>query len=392
MFAVSTRSGENRNVAFASVVDAVEAIAAGRIVMVVDNEHRENEGDLIIAAEYATPEALAFFVRHTSGFICTAITSERADELRLPLMVPNNTERQKTAFTVTVDYKPGSRGRGGSAVQRARTARALVDTRSRPEDFDRPGHMHVLRAEPLGVLSRPGHTEAAVDLARLAGLSPAGVLCELVTDDGLEMATGAELEAFAQRHGLPLIRIDDLIRYRRKTEQIVQRADEYMMPTEVGEFRTLVYKSVIDGWTPMAFVMGAPPADQETLVGVHRECLAGNVFGSWACSCRQELEASFCRIAREGQGVVVYLRGTRLDRGRMADERPPTAPSSNGRRPARRGDYPETTFDEDERDVISQVLTDLGVKRVSLISTSDAYPWQDLGLEIEASGSRLRLL
>ena len=175
MFAVSTRSGENRNVAFASVVDAVEAIAAGRIVMVVDNEHRENEGDLIIAAEYATPEALAFFVRHTSGFICTAITSERADELRLPLMVPNNTERQKTAFTVTVDYKPGSRGRGGSAVQRARTARALVDTRSRPEDFDRPGHMHVLRAEPLGVLSRPGHTEAAVDLARLAGLSPAGV-------------------------------------------------------------------------------------------------------------------------------------------------------------------------------------------------------------------------
>ena len=243
--------------AFASVVDAVEAIAAGRIVMVVDNEHRENEGDLIIAAEYATPEALAFFVRHTSGFICTAITSERADELRLPLMVPNNTERQKTAFTVTVDYKPGSRGRGGSAVQRARTARALVDTRSRPEDFDRPGHMHVLRAEPLGVLSRPGHTEAAVDLARLAGLSPAGVLCELVTDDGLEMATGAELEAFAQRHGLPLIRIDDLIRYRRKTEQIVQRADEYMMPTEVGEFRTLVYKSVIDGWTPMAFVMGS---------------------------------------------------------------------------------------------------------------------------------------
>ncbi len=206
------------------------------------------------------------------------------------------------------------------------------------------------------------------------------------------MATGAELEAFAQRHGLPLIRIDDLIRYRRKTEQIVQRADEYMMPTEVGEFRTLVYKSVIDGWTPMAFVMGASPADQETLVGVHRECLAGNVFGSWACSCRQELEASFCRIAREGQGVVVYLRGTRLDRGRMADERPPTAPSSNGRRPARRGDYPETTFDEDERDVISQVLTDLGVKRVSLISTSDAYPWQDLGLEIEASGSRLRLL
>jgi 3,4-dihydroxy 2-butanone 4-phosphate synthase/GTP cyclohydrolase II len=379
-------------VAFASVVEAVEAIAAGKIVMVVDNEHRENEGDLIIAAEYATPEALAFFVRHTSGFICTAITSQRADELKLPLMVPNNTERQKTAFTVTVDYQPSTRARGGSAVERARTARALVNTRSRPEDFDRPGHMHVLRAEPLGVLSRPGHTEAAVDLARLAGLSPAGVLCELVTDDGLEMATGAELEAFAERYGLPLIRIDDLIRYRRKTEQIIRRVDEYVMPTEVGEFRSLVYTSVIDGWSPMAFVMGSPPADQEILVGVHRECLAGNVFGSWACSCRQELEASFCRVAREGQGVVVYLRGAHLNRGRMAHQPDHTALRTNGRRAGRHAHQSETTFDEDERDIVSQVLTDLGIKRVSLISTSDASPWQDLGLEVEASGSRLRLL
>jgi 3,4-dihydroxy 2-butanone 4-phosphate synthase/GTP cyclohydrolase II len=170
----------------------------------------------------------------------------------------------------------------------------------------------------------------------------------------------------------------------------MRRADEYLMPTEVGEFRSLVYTSVIDGWTSMAFVMGSPPADQEILVGVHRECLAGNVFGSWACSCRQELEASFCRIAREGQGVVVYLRSAQLSRGRMTHQLDQTARWSNGRGP--RAHQSETTFDEDERDVVSQVLTDLGIKRVSLISTSDASPWQDLGLEIEASGSRLRLL
>jgi 3,4-dihydroxy 2-butanone 4-phosphate synthase/GTP cyclohydrolase II len=292
----------------ATIEDAVAAIAAGRMVVVVDDADRENEGDLIVAAEHATPEAIAFFVRHTSGLICASITSDRADELDLPLMVTRNTESQRTAFTVTVDYLAGTTT-GISARDRSLTARALVDPRTRPDDLARPGHLHVLRAREGGVLKRAGHTEAAVDLARMAGLAPAGVLCEVVTDDGLGMARLPDLEAFAERHGLLLVTIADLIRHRRQTERLVRRTAEARLPTEYGEFRCVAYESVIDRETHLAFVMGEPAGEENVLVRVHSECLTGDVFGSRRCDCGGQLHAALKKIADIGLGAVVYLRG-----------------------------------------------------------------------------------
>jgi 3,4-dihydroxy 2-butanone 4-phosphate synthase/GTP cyclohydrolase II len=294
---------------FAPIEEAVAAIRRGGMVVVVDDEDRENEGDLFVAAEHATPEVMAFFVRHTSGLICAAITNSRADELDLPLMVERNTESQRTAFTVTVDFTKGTTT-GISAEDRSRTARALVDPTTRPLDLARPGHLHVLRARDGGVLKRAGHTEAVVDLARMAGLVPAGVLCEIVTEDGLGMARRDELEAFAARHGLPLVTIADLIRYRRQTERLVTRtAGPVRLPTEFGEFQSFSYQSVLDGETHLAFVMGDPAGQDDVLVRVHSECLTGDVFGSRRCDCGAQLHAALRRIAEEGLGVVVYLRG-----------------------------------------------------------------------------------
>jgi 3,4-dihydroxy 2-butanone 4-phosphate synthase/GTP cyclohydrolase II len=292
----------------ARIEEAIAAIGAGRMVVVVDDEDRENEGDLIVAAEYATPEAMGFFVRHTSGLICASITNARADELDLPLMVENNTEVQRTAFTVTVDHRAGTTT-GISAQDRSITARALIDPRTRPDDLARPGHLHVLRSREGGVLKRAGHTEAAVDLARMAGLAPAGVLCEIVTDDGMGMARRNDLEAFAERHGLLLITIADLIRYRRQTERLVRRTAEARLPTEFGDFRCLAYQSVLDGETHLAFVMGDTVGEPDVLVRVHSECLTGDVFGSRRCDCGAQLHGALRRIAEEGLGVVVYLRG-----------------------------------------------------------------------------------
>jgi 3,4-dihydroxy 2-butanone 4-phosphate synthase/GTP cyclohydrolase II len=295
-------------VTVASIEDAIAAIAAGQIVVVVDDEDRENEGDLIVAAEYAAPETIAFFVRHTSGLICAAITNERADELDLPLMVEHNTESQRTAFTVTVDFRVGTTT-GISAGDRSMTTRALVDPKTTPDDLSRPGHLHVLRARDGGVLKRAGHTEAAVDLARLAGLAPAGVLCEVVTEDGLGMARRDELEEFAAKHGLLLITIADLVRYRRQTERLVRKTADARVPTEYGEFRCLAYESVIDHETHLAFVMGEPAGQPDVLVRVHSECLTGDVFGSRRCDCGAQLNAALRLIALAGLGVVVYLRG-----------------------------------------------------------------------------------
>ena len=290
------------------IEEAVAAIGAGRMIVVVDDEDRENEGDLIISAEHATPEAMGFFVRHTSGLICASITNARADELDLPLMVERNTEAQRTAFTVTVDYRVGTTT-GISAQDRSATARALVDPLTRPDDLARPGHLHVLRARDGGVLKRAGHTEAAVDLARMAGLAPAGVLCEIVTEDGMGMARRDDLETFATTHGLPLITIADLIRYRRQTERLVRRTAEARLPTEFGDFRCIAYQSVLDGETHLAFVMGEPAGEPNVLVRVHSECLTGDVFGSRRCDCGAQLHGALRRIASEGLGVVVYLRG-----------------------------------------------------------------------------------
>jgi 3,4-dihydroxy 2-butanone 4-phosphate synthase / GTP cyclohydrolase II len=292
----------------APIEKAIAAIGRGDIIIVVDDEDRENEGDLIMAAEYATPETIAFFVRHTSGLICAPISNERADELDLPLMVATNTEAHRTAFTVTIDYRHGTKT-GISAADRARTIRALIEPETRPADFARPGHIHVLRAREGGVLKRAGHTEAAVDLARLAGLYPAGVLCELVTEDGLEMAQRPELERFAKEHGLLMISIADLIRYRSQSEKLVRRIAEARIPTPYGDFTCYAYENVLNSDQHIALVKGKVAGEQHTLVRVHSECLTGDVFGSLKCDCGNQLEAAMRRIAGEGRGVVVYLRG-----------------------------------------------------------------------------------
>jgi 3,4-dihydroxy 2-butanone 4-phosphate synthase / GTP cyclohydrolase II len=293
---------------FAKIEDAVEAIGRGEIVIVVDDEDRENEGDLIMAAEFATPEAIAFFLHHTSGVICAPVTRERARELDLPLMVSDNTESMRTAFTVSVDYANGTTT-GISAHDRAATIKALVDPATRPADLLRPGHIFPLEAREGGTLKRAGHTEAALDLARLAGLYPAGVLCELVNEAKDDMARLPELEAFAEQHGLLLISIADLIRYRRQTEKLVRRITEARVPTEWGEFTCYAYESTLDSTEHLAFVRGAVQGQPNVLVRVHSECLTGDVFGSLRCDCGPQLAAAMRMVAEEGMGAVVYLRG-----------------------------------------------------------------------------------
>jgi 3,4-dihydroxy 2-butanone 4-phosphate synthase / GTP cyclohydrolase II len=293
---------------FAKIEDAVEAIGRGEIVIVVDDEDRENEGDLIMAAEFATPEAIAFFLHHTSGVICAPVSRERARELDLPLMVANNTESMRTAFTVSVDYRHGT-STGISAHDRSATIKALVDPATRSTDLLRPGHIFPLEAREGGVLVRAGHTEAAIDLARMAGLYPAGVLCELVNESKDDMARVPELERFAERHGLLLISIADLVRYRRQTEKLVKRVAEARIPTQWGDFTAYAYESLLDGRQHLAFVRGAVQGQDDVLVRVHSECLTGDVFGSLRCDCGPQLAEAMRPIAEEGLGVVVYLRG-----------------------------------------------------------------------------------
>jgi len=294
---------------FASIEDAVAAVGRGDIVVVVDDEDRENEGDLIMAAEAATPEKIAFFVKHTSGLICVPMTGERLDELDIPLMVrDNNTEAQRTAFTYSVDHLRGTTT-GISAADRAATISALIDPATRPADLARPGHIFPLRYRDGGVLRRAGHTEAAVDLARMAGLSPAGVLCEVVKEDG-EMARLPDLVRFCREHGLLLISIAQLIKYRRQNEKLVRRvAEAARIPTKWGEFTAYVYESVLDQEQHVALVKGAVQGEDNVLVRVHSECLTGDVFGSLRCDCGVQLDSAMALIAEAGLGVVVYLRG-----------------------------------------------------------------------------------
>ena len=292
----------------AAIEDAIQAIAEKKIVIVVDDADRENEGDLVMAAEAATPENIAFFLAHTSGVICTPLEDVRADELDLPLMVVANTEAQRTAFTVSVDFRHGTTT-GISASDRSATIQALIDPETRPTDLNRPGHIFPLRYRPGGVLKRAGHTEATVDLSRLAGLSAAGVLCEVVSADKSSMATFDELEIFAEEHGLLMISIADLIRYRRRTEKLVRKVAEAVIPTNEGSFTSMVYESVLDGEQHLAFVMGDVANSKETLVRVHSECLTGDVFGSLRCDCGPQLHTALDQIAKEGEGVLVYLRG-----------------------------------------------------------------------------------
>ncbi len=293
---------------FAAVEEAIAAVARGGMVVVVDDEDRENEGDLVMAAESATPETIAFFLAHTSGVICVPLMPDRADRLELPLMVSANTEAQRTAFTVSVDARH-STTTGISAADRAATIAALIDPATRASDLNRPGHIFPLRYRPGGVLKRAGHTEATVDLARAAGLTPAGVLCEIVSEDKSEMARLPELEKFAATHGLPLISIAELIRHRRRTEKLVRRVSEARIPTAAGPFTAHVYESTLDGEQHLALVMGDVAGERDVLVRVHSECLTGDVFGSLRCDCGPQLRAALERIEAEGTGVLIYLRG-----------------------------------------------------------------------------------
>src|SRR5215470_9500513 len=292
---------------FASIDQAVADIAAGKAVIVVDDEDRENEGDLIFAAELATPELVAFMVRYTSGFICAPLTAEDADRLELPPMYHVNQDRRGTAYTVTVDAREGVTT-GISAADRAHTIRLLADPGTAPVDLARPGHVVPLRAKPGGVLRRPGHTEAAIDLARLAGLRPAGVLCELVNDDGTMMRV-PDLRRFAEAHNLAMITIADLITYLRANERQVERAAEVRLPTEFGVFTAVGYKALTDGSYHVAMVYGDIGDGHDVLVRVHSECLTGDVFGSLRCDCGPQLQAALAAVAREGRGVVLYIRG-----------------------------------------------------------------------------------
>ncbi|MCA2217534.1 bifunctional 3,4-dihydroxy-2-butanone-4-phosphate synthase/GTP cyclohydrolase II [Jidongwangia harbinensis] len=286
---------------------AVKDIAAGRPVVVVDDEDRENEGDLIFAAEHATPELVAFMRRWTSGYICVPLPEAEADRLDLPPQFHTNQDRRGTAYTVTVDAREGI-GTGISAADRAHTIRLLADPATRPTDLTRPGHVVPLRARAGGVLRRPGHTEAAIDLAVLAGLRPAGVLCELVNDDGTMMRM-PDLEAFAGEHDLALISIADLIAYRRQHQTQVERVVETRLPTEHGDFTAVGYRAQVDGTEHVALVYGEIGDGADVLVRVHSECLTGDVFGSVRCDCGPQLDAALERVAEAGRGVVLYMRG-----------------------------------------------------------------------------------
>jgi 3,4-dihydroxy 2-butanone 4-phosphate synthase/GTP cyclohydrolase II len=291
-----------------TIDDAIAAIGRGEIVVVVDDEDRENEGDLIVAAEFATPDAIAFFLHHTSGVICVAIEAERAAELDLVPMVSRNTESNRTAFLVTVDLAHATTT-GISADDRSATIRGLIDHRTKPDDLLRPGHIFPLQARVGGVLKRAGHTEAAVDLARLAGCYPAGVLCEVVDESKRGMARRPALERFADAHGLLIVSIADLIRHRRRNERLVNRLGAARIPTEFGDFTGVAFESVLDGTEHLALVRGNVAGGERVLVRVHSECLTGDVFASLRCDCGPQLRAALRRVAIEGTGVVVYLRG-----------------------------------------------------------------------------------
>ncbi len=294
-------------VAFASIDEAVEVIRAGGIVIVVDDEDRENEGDLVMAAERATPETMAFFVNHTSGVICVPMMGDDLDRLRIPMMVRENEDPKGTAYTVSVDATEGT-STGISAGDRARTLQVLADPDSTPEAVTRPGHVFPLRYHPGGVLRRPGHTEASVDLARLAGLRPAGAICEVVNADGT-MARLPDLERFAAEHDLLIVSIADLVAYRRERETLVERVAVAKLPTPYGEWRILGYRSTADGTESVALILGEPEGKQDVLVRMHSECLTGDVFRSLRCDCGPQLDLAMARIADEGEGVIVYLLG-----------------------------------------------------------------------------------